>query len=523
MTDKTKKEAPPDLRPRVEVRDDLVVVCDEALGHLVADPDSGLYVRAGMLVRVARDDARRVRGLSRDTGAPVIEPAPLPWLRDRLGRAVLWWKRTPRGKKVRALVPLWVAENVAARSELPFPPLEGVVEAPALRRDGSLLDQPGYDERSALLYEPSVKFPPVPAPVAKDVAVEACARIGALFDDFPFVASCDLAGAVAAVLTAAGRSAIDGPCPLFAIRATAPGSGKTLLADVVSIIATGRSAARMAAGKDDDETRKLLLAIGLEGASVVLLDNVEGSLGSPAFAAALTSTSFADRILGASRRVTVSLRTVTWVATGNNLNFRGDLGRRVLPVDLDAGVEHPEDRSGFRHENLLAHVRDRRPALIVDALTVLRGYHEAGLPRHGKTRVGSFEAWDDLVRGAVVWAGFGDPVAGRERIREDGDDELEKLRAALAAWAGEFGELPVTVRDAVEACEKSAALRDALSAFSGRKELNAVGVGHALKKFKGRLADGSRFEQGTVSAGRARWIARNVKAPSLFANDGGAT
>jgi hypothetical protein len=34
-----------------------------------------------------------------------------------------------------------------------------------------------------------------------------------------------------------------------------------------------------------DETRKLLLSIGLEAASVVLLDNVEGALGSPAFAA----------------------------------------------------------------------------------------------------------------------------------------------------------------------------------------------------------------------------------------------
>lgn len=526
MTETAKQVVSEDPRPLVELRDDLAQVADEALAALVADVGSGLYVRAGMSVRVVRDNARKIRGLSRDAGAPVIEPVPLAWLRDRLARCARWWAWRKSGKefvKKGVLVPTWVAENIATRDELPFPPLEGVVEAPTMRPDGTVLDQPGYDAASALLYEPTTRFPPVPESILPADVQAARARIIDLFHDFPFVETSDVSAALAMVLTAAGRSAIDGPCPLFAVRATTPGSGKTLLADVVSIIATGRAAARMAAGKDDDETRKLILAIGLEGASVVLLDNVEGSLGSAAFAAALTSTTFADRLLGMSKRVTVSLRTVTWVATGNNMSFRGDLGRRVVPIDLDAGVEHPEDRTGFKHENLLAHVRGQRAQLVIDAMTILRGYHEAGRPAHGKPRKGSFEAWDDLVRGAVVWTGLPDPIAGCDRIRDEGDDELEKLRVALAAWSKCFGSSETTVREVIDATEHDAGLKDALTHFAGRREFSALGLGYALRKFKGRLCDGSRFKQAGVSAGRPRWIVESSRAPSLpFSSNGEA-
>lgn len=514
----------PDPRPPIEVRGDLTLVCDEALEILRKDVDSGLYVRAGLLVRVARDNAKKLRGLSRDAGAPVIEHVPLAWLRDRLGRTAGWWERV-RGRKKRVLVPPWVAENIAARAELPFPPLEGVIEAPTLRRDGSLLDQPGYDETSGLLYEPTVKFPPIPENILQTDVDAARTRILDLLVDFPFVAESDRVAAVAMILTAAVRSAIDGPCPLFTIRATTPGTGKSLLADVVSIISTGRHAARMVAGKDDDETRKLLLSIGIEGASVVLLDNVEGSFGSPAFAAALTSSTFADRLLGQSKRVTVSLLTVTWICTGNNLAFKGDLARRVVPIDLDAGVEHPEDRTGFRHEDLLRFVRDNRPQLVLDCLTVLRGYYELGeLRLHGAPKMGSFEAWDDLIRGACRWVGLGDCIAGRERIREEGDNELEALRAALAVWVNHFGDTAVTVADAMELAAEKTDLRDALLALTGRKELTALALGHGLRKFKGRLAGTARFStDGKLSAGRVRWRVEGMKSTDLFSGNGHAS
>lgn len=110
-----------------------------------------------------------------------------------------------------------------------------------------------------------------------------------------------------------------------------------------------------------------------------------------------------------------------------------------MPIDLAAKIEQPEDRTTFQHPSLLAYVRAQRQRLVVAALTVLRAFFVAGRPAHGGTRMGSFEAWDDLIRSAVIWAGLGDPASaedpesGRGRVRAEADDDTEDLAGLLAA------------------------------------------------------------------------------------------
>src|SRR5207244_2276955 len=108
-------------------------------------------------------------------------------------------------------------------------------------------------------------------------------------------------------------------------------------------------------------------------------------------------------------------------------------------------VEFPEERSGFRYPELLKHVREHRAELVVAALTVLTAYNEAGRPNHGETPMGSFESWDHLIRGACVWVGLKDPCAGRERIRAEGDHDLEAIRAVFTTWHEAFGSEGMTV------------------------------------------------------------------------------
>ena len=97
---------------------------------------------------------------------------------------------------------------------------------------------------------------------------------------------------------------------------------------------------------------------------------------------------------------------------------------------------------------------------------------------------------------------------GRERIREEGDHDLEALRAALAAWHGAFGTTAVTVRAALDACEKNADLRLALCGLGGRGDGDKVtsrGIGYALRKAKGRIVNDQRFEMAGRSQGCVRW------------------
>lgn len=501
--------------PSIQISARINEVVDQAEWAIDADPTVELYQRARVLVRVIRvtsGSARSRKGLVRTPGTPVIDLVPEAHLQECMSRSADWQRLDKRtGQCASTLPPKWAVQALAARAEWRFPRLEGLAETPFMRTDGSIADQPGYDPATGVLLDIEAgAFPRVPAEPSIEDAREALKVLLEPVADFPFVSLTDKSAALAPILTLLARPAIDGPCPMFAIRATAPGTGKSLLADVMSTIATGRVAARMTSPRDDEESRKRILAVGLESLPIVLIDNVDTVLGSQSLAAALTSTVFSDRLLGLSKTVTVPLRAV-WLATGNQLRFKGDVGRRVVPIDLDAGVEHPEDRDGFRHENLVEWVREHRGELVSAALTILRAYHVAGRPKHGKPPKGSFEEWDALVRSALVWATAEDPLEGCERVRADADADLEALREALRVWFAECGTTPLTAAEVIERAKDGTDLQAALSSLSkcNPSRLSTRRLGYALRGHEGRIASGLSFHKnGMTRTGVAQWAVR---------------
>jgi putative DNA primase/helicase len=424
-------------RPDILIRPELSAMTDEVIAAIGRRPDLDVFVRARMLVTYARDGSHPDTWLRRPPGSPVIVPIEQAAMLDIMDRVVTWWKadgRKGESGRSRAMPPSSIASQVLARRAWPFPYLEGVTETPTLRRDGTVFDSPGHDEASGFLFVPAIGANAWPSIPSRPSAAEAKTAVHTLkepFVNFPFVSETDRSAAITAVLSIVARSAIDGPVPACPVRAPTPGTGKSLLASAISVISTGREPAVMAMA-DADELRKRITSLALAGTPTVLLDNLSGSVGSDVLASAITSTSWEDRLLGRSEMVSLPLRTV-WLLTGNNLGFTKTFGRRVVPIDLDAKVEHPEDRTNFKFPNLLAHIHRNRPRYVAAALTILRGFVVAGKPPHGKSRLGSFEAWDDLVRSAVVWAGLDDPAStdnpnsGRGRIRAQRDDDVEDL------------------------------------------------------------------------------------------------
>jgi hypothetical protein len=94
----------------------------------------------------------------------------------------------------------------------------------------------------------------------------------------------------------------------------------------------------------------------------------------------LTQEAYQDRILGLSETRKVPTN-VTFIATGNNLSFRGDITRRVVLCTMDAGLERPDERRFSR--NLYKYVPAHRGPIINAALTTLRGIPPAGRPDMG--------------------------------------------------------------------------------------------------------------------------------------------
>jgi hypothetical protein len=175
------------------------------------------------------------------------------------------------------------------------------------RADGTIHDAPGYDERTRVIYEPGgVTFPLVPEQPTRDDARRALAELVEPFSEFPFKAECDRAATAALILSQIGRAAIDGVIPMCGSLAPTPGSGKGLLASAATMIPTGRSAPLMSPTDDDEETRKRLLSIALAGDPVVVIDNVDGELGSAPLSMAITAGVVRDRPLGFTKMITFS-------------------------------------------------------------------------------------------------------------------------------------------------------------------------------------------------------------------------
>lgn len=412
-----------------------------------------------------------------------------------------------------------------------FPHVAGVITTPSLRPDGSLLIEPGYDTATRLYHEPDPTLS-LSAAVRKPTrrAAEAAIKLlDALLVEFPFTTPVARSVALSAMLTPVVAGALSVK-PLHLFRANTAGSGKSYLVDLVSAISAGRPCPVMPVAPDEGETEKRLTGLLLAGYPLVSLDNVNAELGGDLLCQAVERPLIRLRRLGASDIVEIET-AVTLLATGNNARVRGDMVRRTLISDLDPMMERPELRAftGNPVETVLAD----RSRYVSACLTVVRAYIEAGRPNPPKP-LASYEDWSGLVRGALIWLGYADPVISMEVARED-DPDLTDLRAMIEAWHFAFGTDAMTCRDAIDAGNRKRVpvdddgdpiphgaateicfpdLNDTFLRVAGFRGLvDAKRLGTWLLSHRGKIVGNWRFtrsEQG-AHGGVARWRLETIK------------
>jgi hypothetical protein len=485
-----------------------------------------IYQRARRIVLIATS-VKPPRWLHRPPDAPVIIEASDAALYELAGMAATWQKWEKRAKAWVNILPskLFVS-TLLGRPFWPFPPLEGIIHSPTLRPDGSLLATPGYDTDTWLYFDSNgTSYPPIPDDPDIFEAQHALNTLKDVLCDFLWAHDYDRSAALAAILSVVCRYTVIGNVPLFGISATTRGSGKGLLADVIALIGTGRRAPLWSQAEDDAEERKRLLTLGMDGDPLVCIDNVTRPLGSGPLDLALTSSTFKDRILGTQTSKEVPMHVV-FLATGNNLQYVGDLARRVVSITLDPKMEKPEERTGFRYPDLLAHVAQERPRLVIAALTILKAYFADGCPSQGLSAYGSFQPWSDLIRSALVWAGEEDPCEGRKTI-EAHDPGYEALAGLLEAWhtcypAGAKITLKRLKQDVTVYKDSSTPpapnewddLEHAVFEFDQRsartKAIDTLTLGNALKRVQGRVIGGKRLVEDGKYNRAAQWVIETI-------------
>jgi hypothetical protein len=460
-----------------------------------------VFRRGGALVELARDDDGRL----------YIAPMDKAQMRGTLARACVFWRERKGKQDTETIIvnpPETVVMDCLAYPDQRTPVLARVVHTPVFGRAGELLAAPGYHAAARIYHDAHPGIPSIPnaAPSAEQVAQARALIMDDLLGDFPFVDLADKAHAVALLLLPFVRAMIPGPTPLHMIEAPTMGSGKGLLADVLTAVSTGAPPAPMAEAGDDDEWRKRITSTLLGAPTHVMLDNINRTLDSGSLAAALTATTWEDRLLGFSQNVRLPVSTV-WLATANNPTLTSEIARRTVRIRIDPRIDRPWLRTGFRHENLRQWARAHRGALVAACITVIR----AGLPTGTPGRaLGTFEDWSSVMGRILSGVGIPGFLENLVKLYDAADTEGQRWRAVVEVWREAYGSKRVKAADVYKAITEAGIDME----LRGRTErAQQTAFGQALAKMKDRVIGGYQIVKAGTYNRAAEW--------RLMATDGG--
>lgn len=463
------------------------------------------YQRGGLIVSV---------NTAPESGATTIKPVSQPALVRALSGSASWLRYDARAEDFFTSDPPARHVQVLFDSERyeHLPALTGIARQPHLRADGSLVREAGFDAATGLFGVFDNRQFDVPEKPTRKQALAALAELRALLAEFAFASPADEAAALAGILTAAIRPSLPA-APMFHVKAPQIASGKSYLCGIVSAFAGPGTPSAVGFPASDEECQKQLLALLLEGPSVVVFDNLTTDLiPHKSLCSALTEEFLTGRILGVSKTATVGTRAL-FLSSGNNVQPIKDMARRCITVSLDPQVETPATRQ-FSFDPLRA-VRVSRESYVALALTVIRAWIESGAENILCRPLASYGQWSAWVRQPLLWLGLPDPA---ERVFEQlaQDPDRETLGRLLAAWHNVHRNRPVMIREAVAAAEtgftdEAKNLRESLlEVAEERGEINRRRLGRWIARHQGRIVDGLRFCRASGTTSAERWGAESV-------------
>jgi hypothetical protein len=385
--------------------------------------------------------------------------------------------------KVQVHPPAWLPAAVQAKPGA-IKVVDGILPGPSLDATGRLISQPGYNQETRWFLTRSMDDFDIFERVSLDEAKRSARILLDLVQDFPFLTFADRVRWLCLLLTACCRHLIS-RTPLGLFTANQAGSGKTRLANLISITAHGldspitmswpEGAAHQSRG---DEIRKRLASLLHEGASLVLLDNIHRGedFGGPEIDGFLTADAYHDRQLGRNDGARVGgLNRCLLLATGNHVAPYGDTADRTLLVRLQSSDPNPRSRdpNTFKHPRIEEYTLEHRRRYLGAALTIWRAWIYSGCPQPPGPSWGSFEDFHGKVIAIVRWLGLPDPIADRVQMVSETDREGLSLVSLIGLWGELLGTDPIGCGEILGKLDQQTS--PAASAF--REALQTLGCG----------------------------------------------
>ena len=294
-----------------------------------------------------------------------------------------------------------------------------------------------------------------------------------------------------------------GERPCFFVTAGKRGCGKTTVVTMIFLALMGKRAAAAAWSPKEEERRKAIFALLLQGVAMIVWDNLKlgSAISCPTIEKVSTGAELEDRVLGESRSERVSCAAIQ-VFTGNNIAPKGDLASRSLMVRLNADRPDPENRE-FKHPDVFEWTNAHRGEIIKALYTILLGNPRFRQPaksrEDAKTR---FKQWWHLVGAPIEHAAkLAQPDAdidfGKMFLETEAEDEDSATLGEVLAVLWEKSEhkefrasdVAEWMND-LEAPENSDILKSFFLADRYQNSVSTKSIGKTLKK----QADGGRSE-----------------------------
>ena len=485
--------------PEIIVGFDEEAVANEGIAALAACPE--LFVHDAQLVTLV---PRAHPGLALASVVPTlrIELLPSPRLRELLSRSARWLvpQSGDGAQHVVSHVPKWVVSGIASRHHWPgLRSLTAVVTAPVLRPDGSILATPGYDAATGLYLSPREALPTLDDNLTQADARAAAETLLESVEHVPFAAPMDQAAWLAMVLTPLARFAVAAGLPLCVVE-DSPQSrwSDDVITDIANLIGAGPPAAIDA---DDlvPSPRRSIDALRENGESIARITN-----------GTMRSAIVWRRIHEVLQR-TRATNGFVWFASTTRALRDAELSRFALTARCEGGRMTVHDGDAF--------IRDHTTSdLLVAGLTILRAYQVAGRPDMRLTRWAGFERWSAVVRAAVVWCGFPDPVTSLGQTLDPTNATDAAAADLVVGWSELAMDIPggATARQALDALqqapkERYSRLRAAVAVFAPGpldEQGTATRLGRSLRRHRHEVHEGrSLVLAGSGNQGN-RWAVR---------------
>jgi hypothetical protein len=393
-----------------ELDDEVIRAVLDRNNYLLAQsqsPSEVIYRQAMALKNVIQGGA----------ASPSLREVSAPGLQSAVSRAAAFYRHTYRAKEkqfnqVYGDPPMPMIHRIGAQLPIceQLPLLNGIIEVPTYRSDGSLITERGYDESTGLFYAPN---PELAAKLKIDLHPTTAAKEGAVktallpLVDFPFTPS-SRTNALALSITLLMRPYIHGLVPILGINSTRESCGKGLLVDLFCVIIFGRESGKLAMPRNnDDELHKILSAELRQLAPIIVFDNIDCVLRSDKLASAVTTPVYEARLLGSLDTISVPVRAC-WVLNGINLRLNRDLATRTFESRLVSKLEDPSSRTDFQIPDLLAWARANRADQLSALYILINHYMNNGRPGFKGPVMGRFPQWSREVGGVLHNAGLTD-------------------------------------------------------------------------------------------------------------------